>query len=162
MTQDYQIMPSLEHCSSMVSLFGRSEAFKCNMNQVQICLPSSLILELYYFWLLAKWAENKALEAGNNAYSETIFNIMLQRDVLSWNSLIHGYVLHGYPDEAINLFSQLKKGGLKLNRGAFLNVLHPAVKLTLVNKGKQMFTSMVTEAIDFIEHICPGNLITQY
>ncbi|CAM8914398.1 unnamed protein product [Rhodiola kirilowii] len=24
MTQDYQIMPSLEHCSSMVSLFGRS------------------------------------------------------------------------------------------------------------------------------------------
>ncbi|CAM8915889.1 unnamed protein product [Rhodiola kirilowii] len=117
-------------------------------------------------------------KAGNIVYSDTIFNTMVHKDVISWTSLIGGYVLHGYPDEAIDLFNQLKKAGVKPNRGTFLHVLNACSQAKLVEEGKQIFASMtedyqimaslkhysamvnlfgrsgmLTEAIDFIERM---------
>uniref|UniRef100_A0A7N0U3E0 DYW domain-containing protein n=1 Tax=Kalanchoe fedtschenkoi TaxID=63787 RepID=A0A7N0U3E0_KALFE len=93
-------------------------------------------------------------KAGDIVYSKSIFNIMPQKDVISWNSLIGGYVLHGYPDLAIDLFNQLKKVGLKPNRGTFLNVIYACSKAKLVDEGKKIFASMSEDyqIIPSLEH----------
>lgn len=93
-------------------------------------------------------------KAGNIVYSENIFNNMLEKDIISWNSMIGSYVLHGYPDDAIDLFDQLKKAGLIPNRGTFLNVIYACSQGKLVAKGKQIFASMSEDyqVVPSVEH----------
>ncbi|XP_017981485.1 PREDICTED: pentatricopeptide repeat-containing protein At1g19720 isoform X2 [Theobroma cacao] len=62
-------------------------------------------------------------KSGNILYSRIIFDGMSTRDIISWNSIIGGYVLHGCSDAALDLFNQMRKLGLKPNRGTFLSII---------------------------------------
>ncbi|XP_052487057.1 pentatricopeptide repeat-containing protein At1g19720 isoform X2 [Gossypium raimondii] len=62
-------------------------------------------------------------KSGNILYSRNIFDGMSTRDIISWNSIIGGYVLHGCFDAALDLFDQMRKLGIKPNRGTFLSII---------------------------------------
>ncbi|XP_065621191.1 pentatricopeptide repeat-containing protein At1g19720 [Quercus suber] len=62
-------------------------------------------------------------KSGNIIYSRTIFDGLASKDIITWNSLIGGYVLHGHADTALDLFDQMKKFGVRPNRGTFANII---------------------------------------
>ncbi|GAV86698.1 PPR domain-containing protein/PPR_2 domain-containing protein/PPR_3 domain-containing protein, partial [Cephalotus follicularis] len=93
-------------------------------------------------------------KSGNIAYSRTIFDGMLFRDIITWNSLIYGYVLHGRPDAALDLFDQMMQLELKPNRGTFLSIILAHGLAGMVNRGKQVFASITEDflIIPALEH----------
>ncbi|EXB97347.1 hypothetical protein L484_024210 [Morus notabilis] len=84
-------------------------------------------------------------KAGNMTYSRTIFDRMLSKDIITWNSIIAGYVLHGFSNAALDLFDDMTKSGLKPNRGTFLSIIYSCSLSGLVDKGRLAFSSITED-----------------
>ncbi|XAR61710.1 hypothetical protein NMG60_11016208 [Bertholletia excelsa] len=84
-------------------------------------------------------------KAGNLVYSRKIFDRMSTKDIVTWNTMIAGSVLLGCSNTALALLEQMKNVGLKLNRGTFLSVISACGLGGMVEKGKQIFSSMTED-----------------
>lgn len=71
-----------------------------------------------------------------------IFNKLSHRDVVSWNAMIAGYGMHGRGREAIQLFEEMKRGGVKPNSSTFVGLLSACSHMGLVDEGRRLFRYM--------------------
>uniref|UniRef100_A0A1D1YFF5 Pentatricopeptide repeat-containing protein At1g19720 n=1 Tax=Anthurium amnicola TaxID=1678845 RepID=A0A1D1YFF5_9ARAE len=81
------------------------------------------------------------MKSGNVILAESVFSSISSIDVLSWNSMIEGYILHGQPQTAIDLFNQMKKE-VKPDQVTFTSVLRAYGLQKMVNEGRELFSSM--------------------
>ncbi|XVF63779.1 hypothetical protein PTKIN_Ptkin09bG0114800 [Pterospermum kingtungense] len=93
-------------------------------------------------------------KSGNMLYSRIIFDGMPTRDIISWNSIIGGYVLHGCSDAVMDLFNEMRNLALKPNRGTFLSIILAHGIAKMVDEGKHIFSSISSnyEIVPAIEH----------
>ncbi|KAL1213261.1 Pentatricopeptide repeat-containing protein [Cardamine amara subsp. amara] len=78
--------------------------------------------------------------------SRRIFDEMiLKREVITWNAMIGGYAFHGNASEALNLFRSMKSNGIHPSHITFVSVLNACAHAGLVDEAKAQFVSMVSE-----------------
>ncbi|KAI8573952.1 hypothetical protein RHMOL_Rhmol01G0316000 [Rhododendron molle] len=82
---------------------------------------------------------------GNLEWGKSIFDRMDKRDVVSWNSLISSYGIHGFGTNAIKAFNNMIGQGIRPSAISFLSVLGACSHAGLVEEGKLLFKSMVKE-----------------
>ncbi|CAL5191167.1 unnamed protein product [Lathyrus oleraceus] len=77
-----------------------------------------------------------------------------KKDLVSWNSMIHGFGIHGHGDKAIELFSAMLHEGFEPDRYTFIGLLCACTHAGLVNEGRSYFYSMerVYRIVPQIEH----------
>ncbi|KAL5781447.1 hypothetical protein ACOSP7_006476 [Xanthoceras sorbifolium] len=75
-------------------------------------------------------------------YGHLVFDKMLERDVISWSSLILGYGLSGSVSNALDLFDQMLKGRIKPNDVTFLGILGACAHGGLVQRAHIYFKMM--------------------
>jgi pentatricopeptide repeat protein len=56
---------------------------------------------------------------GNMGIAKSLFDSMPERDVVSWNTLISGYLQNGDYREAIDVFVKMQKMGMVFDRTTF-------------------------------------------
>eukprot|EP01018_Ginkgo_biloba_P038144 Gb_41317 [translate_table: standard] len=71
-----------------------------------------------------------------------MFGQMFQRDVISWTSMIAGYGMHGYAEDALTVFHQMVQAGIKPNKITFTGLLSACSHAGLVDEGLQYFYCM--------------------
>ncbi|XP_010533552.1 PREDICTED: pentatricopeptide repeat-containing protein At1g19720 [Tarenaya hassleriana] len=93
-------------------------------------------------------------KSGNISYSRAIFDGMERRDIVTWNSMIGGYVLHGCCASALDLFDQMKRLGFKPNRGTLASIILAHGLAGNVDEGKQVFSRIANDyhIIPALEH----------
>ncbi|CAH8252879.1 unnamed protein product [Arabidopsis lyrata] len=93
-------------------------------------------------------------KSGDIGYSKTIFMGMETKDIITWNSLIGGYVLHGSYGPALELFNQMKTQGIKPNRGTLSSIILAHGLMGNVDEGKKVFYSIANDyhIIPALEH----------
>lgn len=74
-----------------------------------------------------------------------VFDKSLDRNVITWTSLISGYGLHGRVPEVLDSFNQMINEGVKPNQITFLAVLSACSHGGLVDKGREYFSSMMRD-----------------
>lgn len=75
-----------------------------------------------------------------------VFDEMLdRRNLVSWTSIIFGFAMHGLSVEALELFAEMRRAGIKPNRITFLSVINACSHGGLVEQGLAFFKSMVYE-----------------
>ncbi|KAF5955760.1 hypothetical protein HYC85_008616 [Camellia sinensis] len=84
-------------------------------------------------------------KSGNIIHSRNIFDRMSTKDIITWNTLIAGFVLHGCSLAALDLFDQMKKAGFKPNRGTFVSIISAWGLAGMVDEGKRVFSSMIED-----------------
>ncbi|XP_047325652.1 pentatricopeptide repeat-containing protein At1g19720 [Impatiens glandulifera] len=84
-------------------------------------------------------------KSGEIDYSRTLFEFSKRKDFITWNAMITGYVLHGYPNSALDVYKQMEKTGLKPNRGTFVSLIAACGLAGYVEEGKQAFFRMTPE-----------------
>ncbi|GER57044.1 pentatricopeptide repeat-containing family protein [Striga asiatica] len=84
-------------------------------------------------------------KAGNIKYSKVIFYGMPIIDVITWNAMITGFVLHGFYNEAIELFERMRKMEYKPTRSTFVSVLSAYGLAKRVDEGRHIFSCMSEE-----------------
>lgn len=82
---------------------------------------------------------------GSIQYSERIFNDLPRKNVVSWNAMIDGYGMHGRGYEAMLAFSEMLEDGMEPNGITFVSALSACSHSGLVQKGLQLFDSMVQD-----------------
>ncbi|KDP46746.1 hypothetical protein JCGZ_06534 [Jatropha curcas] len=74
--------------------------------------------------------------------SHQVFKEMHKKDLVSWSTLIAGYGLHGYGEEALYLFCEMQEKGVELDAITFLSVLSACNHAGLVKEGQQIFNNV--------------------
>eukprot|EP01018_Ginkgo_biloba_P030650 Gb_26653 [translate_table: standard] len=87
--------------------------------------------------LVAMYAKCGLLELARK-----LFDRMPKRDVLSWNTMIGGYGMHGQVEDVIALFLQMQKRGIGPDHITFICVLSACSHAGFVDEGWQYFESM--------------------
>ncbi|KEH34558.1 putative tetratricopeptide-like helical domain-containing protein [Medicago truncatula] len=71
--------------------------------------------------------------------ARSIFNLMPERDVVSWNSIISSHCKH---PEAISYFEKMEEAGEVPDKITFVSLLSACAHLGLVNDGERLFALM--------------------
>ncbi|KAF9601854.1 hypothetical protein IFM89_023619 [Coptis chinensis] len=82
------------------------------------------------------------VKCGCLQYAERVFRRLSQRDVVSWNTMIHGFAIYGNAEAALALFDQMVAEGAVPNSITFIGVLNACSHAGLVNEGWKQFNSM--------------------
>lgn len=82
---------------------------------------------------------------GELALGQQVFDKMKKRDVVSWNSLISNYGMHGFGKRAIQIFGKMTCQGVSPSVISFVSVLGACSHAGLVEEGKLLFESMVSK-----------------
>ncbi|XP_022135485.1 pentatricopeptide repeat-containing protein At4g30700 [Momordica charantia] len=82
-------------------------------------------------------------KCGSIAEARQLFDMMAEKNVVTWNAMITGYGLHGYGKEALNLFNEMLQSGTPPTRVTFLSILYACSHSGLVREGNEIFHSMV-------------------
>ncbi|XP_068650848.1 pentatricopeptide repeat-containing protein At4g14050, mitochondrial [Aristolochia californica] len=77
--------------------------------------------------------------------SKQVFDDINRRDVVSWTAMIVGAAQHGWAEVALGLFEEMVMEGLTPNEVTFVGLIYACSHKGLVDKGRQLFSSMVND-----------------
>ncbi|XP_021837011.2 pentatricopeptide repeat-containing protein ELI1, chloroplastic [Spinacia oleracea] len=101
-------------------------------------------------------------KCGSLKDAKLVFDGIIDKDVVLWNSMIVGYAMHGFSKEALQLFDELLFKGLRPTYITFIGVLNACAHAGLVSAGKKFF-ALMKDAYNLepkIEHYgCMVNLL---
>lgn len=82
-------------------------------------------------------------KCGEVQLAMEVFERMEDKNVLAWTTMIKGLAMHGRGSEALMLFTQMESSGIRPDDIAFIGVLCACTHAGLVDKGRELFDSMV-------------------
>jgi pentatricopeptide repeat protein len=83
-------------------------------------------------------------KCGNVADSHKIFSGMPHTNLVSWTSMMIGYGAHGHGKEAVELFNEMVRSGIKPDKIVFMAVLSACSHAGLVDEGLKYFRLMTS------------------
>ncbi|XP_062195390.1 putative pentatricopeptide repeat-containing protein At1g17630 [Phragmites australis] len=86
---------------------------------------------------------NMYAKCGRVAAARKVFNRMKTRDLISWNSMIAGYGMHGLCDEALAMFADMAGAMVEPDSVTFVAVLSACSHAGRVLEGRRLFDQMV-------------------
>ncbi|XP_057829850.2 putative pentatricopeptide repeat-containing protein At3g23330 [Cryptomeria japonica] len=93
--------------------------------------------------LVDMYAKCKSVEAARK-----IFDMLPQRNVVSWNVMIAAYAQRRHTDDALKLFHQMEDASLKPDLATITPVLPVFSNLMLLQEGKQVHSYLIRHAMD--------------
>uniref|UniRef100_A0A7N0VLB0 Pentatricopeptide repeat-containing protein n=1 Tax=Kalanchoe fedtschenkoi TaxID=63787 RepID=A0A7N0VLB0_KALFE len=98
-------------------------------------------------------------KCGNLDIAAQVFDEMPRKNVVSWNSLIFGLSLNGQGELGIRLFEDMMQKGLKPNEVTFLGALACCAHAGLIEKGREIFNSMINKHHTEPKHEHYGSIV---
>ncbi|KAL5224674.1 hypothetical protein ABZP36_011313 [Zizania latifolia] len=79
---------------------------------------------------------------------------IVEKDLVSWNTIIGGFAMHGHGDKALDLFAQMKQQGFHPDVVTMINVLSACTHMGFVDEGRRYFSNMERDygIVPQIEH----------
>lgn len=71
-----------------------------------------------------------------------LFDQMVDKNVVSWNSMISGYLQNGQPEMCIKLFSEMQLSGLKPDQVTFSNILTAYIQCGNIDEAYNTFSEI--------------------
>ncbi|KAF3438936.1 hypothetical protein FNV43_RR17211 [Rhamnella rubrinervis] len=140
---------ALEYFSKM-----QRAGIKTNQTTISTVLPvcdlrsgkqiHAFIRKSYFDLVTPMWNAliNMYSKCGCIRSASLVFSDMPTRDIVSWNSMIGGFGMHGLGQAALNLLKEMRHSGLSPDSMTFTSVLSACSHSGLVNEGLEVFFSM--------------------
>ncbi|XP_057872340.2 pentatricopeptide repeat-containing protein DOT4, chloroplastic-like [Cryptomeria japonica] len=81
-------------------------------------------------------------KCGSIDKAHELFDKMAQRNVVSWNAMIAGYVQNGFVEKALETFKQMQLAGVKPNSTTFASILPACAKMGTLEQGIDIHRSI--------------------
>lgn len=75
--------------------------------------------------------------------AQWVFDEMHEKTVVAWNSIIAGYALHGYSEEALDLYYEMQSLGVKMDHFTYSIVIRICARLGSLEHAKQIHAGLV-------------------
>lgn len=74
--------------------------------------------------------------------AQRVFDVMPERNVVSWNAIISAYGSHGRGEDALVMFSRMQQDGIKPNKSTFVSVISACSHAGMIAEGLNCFHLM--------------------
>jgi pentatricopeptide repeat protein len=101
-------------------------------------------------------------KCGELAAAKIVSEQLPKRDVVSWTALIAGYVRHGFCDEALNFFSQMKSEGLVPNNVTFSCILKACSSRRSIKLGQEIHAEVEKQGLLEKDVVLGTTLVDMY
>ncbi|KAL7148657.1 hypothetical protein ABFS83_06G193700 [Erythranthe nasuta] len=78
-------------------------------------------------------------KAGSIDDAKKVFDRLVKKDIVSWNSMLTSYAQHGLGEKAVDLFEEMRGFGFQPNKITFLCVLNACSHSGLLDRGLYYF-----------------------
>lgn len=95
--------------------------------------------------LVANGLINMYAKCGSFREGHIVFENLDNKDLVSWNSMIAGYGMHGLGENALRIFYQMISFGFKPDNVTFIVILSACSHAALINEGQLLFDRMITD-----------------
>ncbi|KAL3508032.1 hypothetical protein ACH5RR_033414 [Cinchona calisaya] len=85
---------------------------------------------------------NMYAKCGDILDSFSVFNDILEKDLISWNIMLFAFGLYGLSTQALQLFELMVTSGFKPDKVTFIGLLMTCSHSGLIEKGRSVFESM--------------------
>ncbi|KAL2937452.1 hypothetical protein RDABS01_020901 [Bienertia sinuspersici] len=82
-------------------------------------------------------------KCGSIEDAQSIFDAMSEKSTVGWNSIIAGYALHGYSEEALSLYYEMQDAGVPMDHFTFSIVVRICARLGSLEHAKQAHAGLV-------------------
>ncbi|CAM9001700.1 unnamed protein product [Rhodiola kirilowii] len=82
-------------------------------------------------------------KCGSIEDAQCVFDEMPKKTTVGWNSIIAGYALHGYAEEALGLYYEMQDSGAKMDHFTFSIVVRICTRLGSLEHAKQAHAGLV-------------------
>ncbi|KAJ4708360.1 Pentatricopeptide repeat-containing protein [Melia azedarach] len=90
-----------------------------------------------------------------------VFDAMIERSVVAWNSMIVGYVQNGLNDKAIMVFHDMRMEGVEPTRVSVTSLLSASANINALEEGKQGHATAVIGGME-LDNILGSSVINFY
>ncbi|XP_057496343.1 pentatricopeptide repeat-containing protein At2g03880, mitochondrial [Actinidia eriantha] len=90
-----------------------------------------------------------------------VFNCMIERDVISWTSLVTGYAYNGSCEEALKLFCQMRLAGVDPDQIVIASILSACAELTVLEFGQQVHANFMKSGLESTLSV-DNSIVTMY
>eukprot|EP01018_Ginkgo_biloba_P018940 Gb_33111 [translate_table: standard] len=87
-------------------------------------------------------------KCGNIEDARQVFHSMFERDEVSWTAMIVGYAQNMLGEEALKLFCEMQRVGMKPNQFTFASVLTACTAIPALEQGRQIHTCIIRIGFD--------------
>ncbi|CAK7329448.1 unnamed protein product [Dovyalis caffra] len=122
---------------AFAELASRSEGKHIHAYIMKLGLGSNTFISNAVVYMYAK--------CGDLQTSRELFDGIMCKDLVSWNTIIMAYAIHGFGRTSIQLFSEMRKKGFKPNGSTFVSLLSACSISGLIDEGWGFFNSMKME-----------------
>jgi pentatricopeptide repeat protein len=84
-------------------------------------------------------------KCGRVEMASRAFRKIKEKNILSWSAMITGYGMHGRGQEALEIFTEMKRSGLRPNYITFISVLAACSHAGLLDEGRYWYNAMKQE-----------------
>ncbi|GFP80816.1 pentatricopeptide repeat-containing protein at3g14730 [Phtheirospermum japonicum] len=84
-------------------------------------------------------------KCGSMREAHLVFDGMRIKDVASWNIMVMGYGMHGFGNEALDLFARMCASGLKPDEISFVGLLSACSHAGFLTRGREILSEMDTK-----------------
>ncbi|KAL5765517.1 hypothetical protein ACOSP7_016134 [Xanthoceras sorbifolium] len=92
--------------------------------------------------------------------ARSVFDNMEDRDSVTWNSMVAGYVTNGLDMDAFKTFHCMGLGGAKLTQSTFASVIKLCANTKELRFARQIHCQVLTNGIGFDHNISTGLMVT--
>ncbi|KAK7819488.1 pentatricopeptide repeat-containing protein [Quercus suber] len=82
-------------------------------------------------------------KCGSIEDAQCVFDEMPEKTTVGWNSIIAGYALHGYSEEALRMFYEMRDSSVEMDHFTFSMVIRICTRLASLEHAKQAHASLV-------------------
>ncbi|KAK9107630.1 hypothetical protein Syun_023641 [Stephania yunnanensis] len=79
---------------------------------------------------------------GKVDMARLVFDQMMFKNTVSWTSMIAGFAMHGFAEEAIQMFCEMEESGMVPDDITFISILYACSHAGLVEQGRYFFHKM--------------------
>ncbi|XP_015950647.1 pentatricopeptide repeat-containing protein At2g03880, mitochondrial [Arachis duranensis] len=100
-------------------------------------------------------------KTGKLSSAFSVFGRMLEKDVISWTSLVTGYAQNGLHEESLKTFCDMRIAGVSPDQFIFASILSVCAELTVLEFGKQVHADFIKSGLKSSLSV-DNSLVTMY
>ncbi|XP_020097218.1 putative pentatricopeptide repeat-containing protein At1g17630 isoform X1 [Ananas comosus] len=139
--QQCRVVPNSVTLATVLSACAELSALRLGREVHGHAVRGSMVHNL----LIANGLLNVYSKSGNLRSARLVFDGMRKRDLISWNTMVAGYGMHGLCDEAFDTFYGMVRAGVEPDNITFVAVLSACSHAGRVSDGREVFDQMLNK-----------------
>lgn len=90
---------------------------------------------------------------GDTESAYKVFELMKERDLVAWNSMINGFALNGRPSEALTLFREMSAEGVEPDGFTVVSLLSASAELGALELGRRVHVYLLKVGLRENSHV---------